>query len=212
MLQHFTKLKSVMLGMMFFCGLAYGVELQEFSPNDEWTFLQLRTEPGKPDVSNEIRLSMLFKKKSGDMMLGWAKAITASGQVIWQPIESLPATNCLRDFVGRTNLDLVNSCKEGLKVGSEWKSEIKAGDVLEQIDFIVVGEEVINSKAGTFQAIKIQGKGKRTYQGINLEKFSVTYWFAPKAKAMVQSVREYRTLDGAPIIKISNELISVNVN
>ncbi|WP_141758565.1 hypothetical protein [Duganella sp. HH105] len=211
MLQHFTALKSVVLGMMFFCCSAHSVELQEFAPNDEWTFLQLRAEPGKPDASNEIRFSMLFKKKSSDMILGWAKAITDSGQVVWQPIESLPETNCLRDFVGRTNLDLANSCKEGLRVASNWKSEIKAGDVLEQIDFVTVGEEIVDVKAGTFQTIKIQGKGKRTSLGKRVEDFSVTYWFAPKAKAMARSIRDYRTLDGAPIIKITDELMSVKI-
>lgn len=211
MLRHFTALKSVVLGMMFFCNLAHSVELQEFAPNDEWTFLQLRTAPGKPDASNEIRFSMLFKKKGGDMILGWAKAITDSGQVVWQPIESLPETNCLRDFVGRTNLDLANSCKEGLKVASAWKSEIRAGEVLEQIDFVAVGEEVIDVKAGTFQTIKIQGNGKRTSLGNELEDFSVTYWFAPKAKSMVRSIREYLTPNGVAVIKITDELTSVKV-
>jgi hypothetical protein len=212
MLRHFTVLKSVVFGMMFFCSSAYSVELQKFAPNDEWTFMQFRAEPGKPDASNEIRFSMLFKKKSGEMILGWAKAITESGQVVWQPIESLPETNCLRDFVGRTNLDLANSCKEGLKVASDWKSEIKASDVLEQIDFVAVGEEIVDVKAGTFQTIKIQGKGKRTSLGKRPEDFSVIYWFAPKAKAMVRSIREYRTLDGVPIIKITDELVSVKIN
>lgn len=206
-----TILKSLVLGAIFLCCSAHSVELQQFSAGDEWTFLQSRTEAGQADTANEIRFSMLFKKKNGDIVLGWTKAIADAGQVVWQPIESLPQTICLRDFVGRTNLDLVNSCNQGLKVGVEWKSRIDADGVQEQIEFVATGEEVLNVAAGTFHAIKIQGKGQRTSPRNRPENLAVTYWFGSQAKAMVRSVREYRTPDGALIMRITDELTAVKV-
>jgi hypothetical protein len=40
---------------------------------------------------------------------------------------------------------------------------------------------------------------------------TVRYWFAPQAKAMVRTLREYRAADGALVMKIAEEMTAVQV-
>ncbi len=190
---------------------AQNIGLKPLIKDDEWTFLQQSAKPGKPVVYNEIRLIAISKKKNGDTVLGFARAVTNTGQVIWQPMEPLPASVCLRDFVGRSNLDLAESCKEGLTLGQEWKSGHDDEDVSERIRFVVTGRETIIVPAGQFDAIKIQGTGKRTSPIDSPVDVTVNYWFAPDAKAMARSISEYRSADGALLITTSEELTAVSV-
>lgn len=187
-------------------------ELKPLNGTEEWTYQQQRVEPGRPVQSNQVRFSSAFKKKNGDTVLFWARAITDAGQVVWQPLQTIPAASCVQDFLGKTDLGLPYVCADGLRPGDTWASTIQATPATEQISFVTGGEETLTTPAGTFQTLKIEGKGKRTSPGKPAEDLRVTYWFAPEAKAMVRTVREYRSLKGAPIMTLTDELTAVKLD
>lgn len=207
-----TVMTTGFTAALFMGAAAQAADLKPFARNDEWTFVQTRTQAGRAPASNEIRFSTPFRKSNGDVVLAWAKAVLDSGQVVWQPIGTLPPTQCLRDFVGRTDLDLGDSCSGGLQLGAAWQSRsVMPGDQ-EWLQLVATKEEDIHVAAGTFHAIRIEGKGERSFSDRPPEALAVTYWFAPQAKAMVRAVREYRTAAGALTLKINEEMTAYKVN
>lgn len=203
---------SLFAGTLVAAGMAHGAGLKPFARDDEWTFVQTRTEPGHAATSHTIRFGTPLRKANGDAVLAWAKAVMADGQVVWQPIGTLPPTQCLRDFVGRSDLGLANSCGNGLRLGAQWQaSSVMPGDE-ELLDLVALREEEIRVGAGTFRAVRIEGKGQRRFSDRPPETLTVTYWFAPQAKAMVRTVREYRGTSGALTIRIVEEMTAYKVN
>ncbi|MBC3917536.1 hypothetical protein H8L32_08645 [Undibacterium sp. CY18W] len=204
--------KSIFFGAMFICCSTHSAELIPFSANDEWIFIQKISQAGRPDISNEIKFITPFKNDNGENVIFLAKAAKDIGQVIWQPVARLAASICVQDFVGKTDLGLTNSCSKGLKTGSEWQVKIDYKSAQDQIKYIVGSDEIVKVPAGTYHAIKIQGVGTHKSLNESPENITVAYWFSPEVKAMVQTIREYRSADGKLLSTITEELKEVKVN
>lgn len=192
--------------------ICHAQELKPFAAKDEWTFRRESTYPGSPPVTNKVRFSTLFKNKNGDNVIAWVRAVSADGQILWQPLGTIPAAVCVEDFVGQTNLDLSNSCNDGLTAGREWQSRSGYLGATEQITFTVIGNEAIEVTAGRFNALKIIGIGKRLNPDKRTDTLAVTYWFVPELKAMARTTREYRSTDGKLRAKFTEELETAKVN
>lgn len=209
----FAKLTLLPVAMFIVSAAAQGAALKPFAHNDEWTFVQSRSGPGITEPDNEIRLSFpLAKKQNGDLLLTVVTAVTAKGEVIRKPIGMVPAGVCLRDFLGRSNLGLANSCQDGLAIGAHWQNRSEDDDGEENIQFLAAGDELVTTPAGTFKTIKIEGLGERTSPRHPAESVVVRHWFCPQAKAMVRTTREYRSADGALVMKITEDLTALKVN
>jgi len=195
----------VLLALSTNCG-AQNLNIKPFSKKDAWTFRQHRTDvAGKVEI-NDISFSTLYKKANGEVLPFWASAMTDTGQMIWQPLDPIPETRCVQDFVGQSDLNLPDACTNGLAKGREWLSTSDDRDEREELRFVVVGTDIVDVPAGRLNAIKIRGTGQRLKAAQPSENITITYWFAPEVKAMGRVIREYRTVEGNPVITIMEEL------
>jgi len=200
------------VGLLGSSCFAQNVELLPFEAKDEWTFIQERTEPGKPLQSLEVRFSTMLKNKDGEFVLGVLKAITQDGQLIWQPIGKLPGRSCLRDFLSETDLGLTDACTAGVGIGDKWQSIEPSNGGTERLKFEAVGREPITVRGRAYDVIKIVGKGEKTTPQRESEDMIVTYWFAPDAKAMVRAERAYYSKKGKLLIKFVDEMSVAKLN
>lgn len=213
-----TRIRASTLSVGLAVGLfgtscfAQVTELKPFAAKDEWTFIQEKTEPGRPKQTLEVRFSTMFKNKDGEIVLGVLKAITEDGQLIWQPIHTLSGTSCLRDFLSETDLGFADACKSGFGVGDKWQSIEPSSGGSERLKFEVLGRERIAVRGTVHDVIKIVGQGQRTFPQGESESMTVTYWFAPGVKAMARAERAYFSKKGKLLFKFVDELSAAKLN
>ena len=78
------------------------------------------------------------------------------------------------------------------RYSSDWVFKVKGSKGSSIVDVAVVGHEKITVPAGSFDSFKLEAKGTiRGISGINSQiagETSVTYWYAPAARAVVKAV------------------------
>ena len=102
----------------------------------------------------------------------------------------------------------------------DWNTEETDKGVRTVQRHLVIGPEEVTVGAGTFRAIKIESRwevakidnpGKSPARYAAPQRYQFTYWYAPAAKTMVKTEREFRDAAGAVEMRSTDELEAFRV-
>lgn len=211
-----SRSSAVIAALLFSASIfpsdAPAADLKAFVANDSWTFRQEVRDRGVVQETKDINFSVIRKSPNGESLLAFAQAIMDNGQSIWSPVGWIPATSCVQDFVGNSDIGLKNSCGDALAAGREWQSSTNSEGVKQELTFRVVGNEEIEVLGKKFRATKIQGTGVQFNRSKKSQGLSLTYWFVPELKAVGRMARELRAEDGTVLSSVSEELVAAHLN
>ncbi len=189
------------------------------SIGDSWTFKRVAT--GQATVPSRVIFKIaqqgpdnqfIFQSLNGE--------VTGRAPTPWRNAGQVDTDTCMIDFFGGGNLGITNSCNTALVPGMDWNTETTDKGTRTTQRFQVIGPEEVTVGAGTFNAIKIESHwevakvlnpGKAPAKLGAPLRYRFVYWYAPDAKTMVKSEREFRNSAGAIDTRSTEELQAFRV-
>lgn len=187
---------------------------QPVSIGDSWTFK--RTAKGQSIVVSRTIFKIAEQAPNNKYIYQSMRAeIDGIRPANWRNAGKIDMDSCMTDFFGGGSLGITNTCKTTFVPGMDWTTEETVNGVKTSQRNKVIGPEEVTVGAGSFQAVKIESHwdvtrvlnpGRTPAKYGATERYYFVYWYAPEAKTMVKTEREYRTGSGAVTSRATDEL------